>query len=115
VPPHHWLLLLLPPVLLLLASAVAHNPCSCCLYTESSHDDTATITAITLHYTHTVCLHRNSRDRWGDATMISKITAGVALANSALVDSNVGFQLESAAIQFVDYNATSHTQALQVR
>jgi hypothetical protein len=60
-------------------------------------------------------LHRNSRDRWGDATMVSKIAAGVALANSALLDSNVGFQLESAAIQFVDYNATSHSQALQVR
>jgi hypothetical protein len=57
---------------------------------------------------------RNSRDRWGDATMVSKITAGVALANSALIDSNAGFQLEPAAILFVDYNATSHTQALSV-
>jgi hypothetical protein len=56
-----------------------------------------------------------SRDRWSDATIVSKIAAGVASANQALLNSNAGFKLEAAAIMHVDYDDTNHAQSLSVR
>jgi hypothetical protein len=56
-----------------------------------------------------------SRDRWSDATIVSKIAAGVASANQALLNSNAGFRIEAAAIMHVDYDDTNHAQSLSVR
>jgi hypothetical protein len=47
--------------------------------------------------------------------MMSKIAAGVASANQALLNSNAGFKLEAAAIMHVDYDDTNHAQSLSVR
>jgi hypothetical protein len=55
-----------------------------------------------------------SQARWGDATMQSKIVAGVVLANQALQNSNTGFVLEAASIQHVAYDDTDHMKCLAV-
>ncbi|KAG5192055.1 hypothetical protein JKP88DRAFT_284721 [Tribonema minus] len=52
------------------------------------------------------------RDRWTDDTITSKIAAGVATANQALANSGVSFRVKAAAIMHVDYDDTTHMEAL---